>query len=202
MKKIIKLDGKYLKIDESNLVNSEYDATDFNDVGSIQIVKSDNKLYSVIHGKIDWVIIDISYSTVTLMSLNVLGDVQYAYPMIAESKTYIEYSSSWKNSNIRRICRSNVYNFLGDYTLRDATRIPTKEEVESLPENLRIACELGGYGASYWTSTPADDNCVWYVNSGGEFDYTFPDRSRGFRPVVTLSQCVFDKMERDWSKEK
>ena len=114
MKKIIKLDGKYLKIDESNLVNSEYDATDFNDVGSIQIVKSDNKLYSVIHGKIDWVIIDISYSTVTLMSLNVLGDVQYAYPMIAESEVrFIEYSSSWKISNIRRVCQSNAYNFFG-----------------------------------------------------------------------------------------
>lgn len=203
MKKIIKLDGRYLKIDESNLVCNEYDATDFNDVSDIQIVKSDSRLYSIVHGKIDWVIIDISYSNVTLMSLNVLGDIQYAYPMIVESGIQdINYSTSWKDSIVRHICEFNKYNFLGDYTLRDATRIPTKEEVDSLPMNLRIAHLLSGCATTYWTSTAAEDGCIWYVTSGGKCDYTFPDRSRGFRPVVTLSQYVFDKMERDWSEKR
>ena len=184
MKKIIKLDSKYV------------------------VVEFNGKLYSIVHGKIDWVIIGISYSDVTLMSLNVLGNVQYGYPTIVERGIQsVEYSPSWGNSIVRRLCQFNARNFLGDYRVNDATRIPTKEEIESLPVNLRIATLLNGTVTTYWTSSikelaPVEEDCIWYVNCDGKFDYTFPDRSCGFRPVVTLSQYEFNKMEQDWSKRK
>lgn len=184
MKKIIKLDGKY------------------------RIIEFNGKLYNIVHGKIDWVIIGISYSDVTLMSLNVLGNIQYGHPTIVERGIQsVEYSPSWGNSIVRRLCQFNTHNFLGDYRVNDATRIPTKEEIESLPMNLRIATLLNGTVSTYWTSSvkelaPVEEDCIWYVGCDGKFDYTFPDRSCGFRPVVTLSQYEFNKMEQDWGKRK
>ena len=96
------------------------------------------------------------------------------------------FDNSWKNSFIRKILNNNFKEkYLNNLDLDGEVRCLTKEEVESLPSNLR---ETSRYG--YWTMSPysfsgagAD---VFYASSSGCLYWNNVHSTNGVRPVFTL----------------
>ena len=125
----------------------------------------------------------------TILSKEIIDD-------IVEDKRYLDsekdvrynndiFDNSWKNSFIRKILNNNFKEkYLNNLDLDGEVRCLTKEEVESLPSNLR---ETSRYG--YWTMSPSGNGSyanVFAVSSADYLGNWSVDISNGVRPVIKL----------------
>lgn len=59
--------------------------------------------------------------------------------------------------------------------------VPTLEEAERIPEEIRACCEW------WWTASmsPSSSSYAYYVYTDGNINYNYVSYSFGFRPIIT-----------------
>nr|DAQ98915.1 MAG TPA: hypothetical protein [Caudoviricetes sp.] len=104
--------------------------------------------------------------------------------------------TSWYNNNVPASWKNA--GFFNDVTVNGVTAkcfVPSYDQFNGgfsyFNSDERRVCKLNGSANWYWTSSAYSSGDVWGVGYDGDFYYSGPSNTRGFRPCLAIARSAF-----------
>lgn len=149
----------------------------------------------------DWIVVNVSGSTYTLMLKKITETTQFG-----SSTTYSGSTIASKCTTFQGTMSANALSVVNSKTVQSVTAkvwIATKSNIESWTDTLNPTTnawsgvrmwtanqdtEFSNKINYYWCSDPYNSSLVWYINYNGYFNYRDPSHTYGFRPCIEVTQ--------------